>query len=82
MTEKGKKQRTLVGTVVTDSMDKTVVVSVERYVKHPKYKKYMRRQKRYKAHDPENSYKVGDRVKIAPSKPMSKDKKFVVISKL
>ncbi len=59
-------------------MDKTVVVTVARFVKHPKYGKYYKVNKKYKAHDPENKHKVGDQVEIISSRPMSKDKKFIV----
>ena len=59
-------------------MDKTVVVLVSRYVKHPKYKKYIRRDKKFKAHDPDNKYKIGDKVTIEETRPISKDKHFVV----
>ncbi len=69
------------GVVVSDKMDKTVVVVVERYVKHPKYGKYQTLRKRFKAHDEGNMYKTGDKVVIAESKPISKDKSFVVVSK-
>ncbi len=70
------------GVVVSDKMDKTIVVVVERYVKHPKYGKYQRLRKRFKAHDEANAYKTGDTVVIAESKPISKDKSFVVVSKV
>jgi len=69
----------LVGTVVSDKMKDTAVVQVERYVKHPKYQKYQRRQKRYKAHDAGNVHKVGERVTIRETKPMSKDKHFRIL---
>lgn len=70
----------LQGEVVSDKMAKTVVVAVRRLFKHPKYGKYISRTKNYKAHDPENKCKVGDRVKIQETKPISKDKHFKVIS--
>lgn len=73
--------KTLKGTVVSDKMEKTVVVRVNRYVKHPKYKKYITRSKRYKAHDAENQYHTGDTVFIQEVRPISKDKHFTVISK-
>ena len=60
-------------------MEKTVVVSVERYEKHPKYGKYMRTSKRYKAHNPEGGFKVGDKVTIESCAPISKDKTFQVV---
>jgi len=73
-----KKGKILKGIVVSDSMDKTVVVLVKRYVKHPKYGKYVIRSKRFKAHDPNNKHAVGDSVYIKESRPISKDKHFVV----
>ncbi len=73
-------RKTLRGTVVSDKMDKTVVVSVERYVKHPKYKKFQKISKRYKAHDETNSAKVGDEVMIRECRPMSKDKTFALVT--
>lgn len=76
-----KKSRKLTGTIVSDKMDKTVTVAVTRYVKHPKYGKYMRITKRYKSHDAENAYKEGDRVVIEECAPISKDKRFRVIGK-
>lgn len=75
------KQR-LVGNIVSDKMDKTVVVEVTRLTQHPKYRKYIKRSKKYKAHDPENAYKVGDRVVIESIRPMSKDKKWAVIERV
>lgn len=74
-------KRILKGTVVSDKMDKTVVVLVERFVKHPKYKKYFKKSKKYKAHDEANTYAIGDVVTIQESTPISKDKSFVVIAK-
>ena len=73
-----KKSRVLEGKVVSDKMDKTIVVSVTRMFKHPKYGKYIRLSKKYKVHDPLNSHKVGDLVSIKETKPLSKDKSFVV----
>ncbi len=75
-------QKTLQGSVVSDKMDKTVVVNVTRFIAHKKYGKYFKIDKKYKAHDENNTYKVGDKVIIAESKPISKDKSFVVISKV
>ncbi len=74
-------RKKLTGTVVSDKMDKTVVVNVNRYVAHKKYGKYYKIDKHYKAHDEKNEYKVGDLVVIEESRPMSKDKNFVVIGK-
>ena len=71
----------MTGVVTSDKMEKTIVVRVSRYVKHPKYGKYQRINKKYKAHDEKNEYREGDRVVIESSRPMSKDKHFVVVSK-
>ncbi|MDR0484121.1 MAG: 30S ribosomal protein S17 [Alphaproteobacteria bacterium] len=73
-------RRILEGVVVSDKMDKTVVVRVERYIQHPIYKKFMKRSKKFMAHDETNSFKEGDTVKILESKPLSKNKKWEVIS--
>jgi small subunit ribosomal protein S17 len=73
-----RNRQKLVGKVVSDSMDKTIVVSVERLVKHRLYKKYIRRSKKYYAHDEDNSYKNGDLVEIVSSKPLSKTKRWRV----
>ncbi len=69
----------LTGTVVSDKMDKTVVVNVNRYVAHKKYGKYFKIDKHYKAHDENNTFKVGDLVVIEECRPMSKDKNFTVL---
>jgi small subunit ribosomal protein S17 len=66
------------GTVVSDKMDKTVVVAVESIKRHPLYGKTMRRSTKFKAHDEENRCKVGDKVRIRETRPMSKDKHWVV----
>ena len=73
------KGASLKGVVVSDKMDKTVVVSVLRFVKHPLYGKFYKVSKKYKAHDEENKYKVGDTVELVETKPISKDKHFSVI---
>lgn len=67
------------GTVVSDKMDKTVVVEVVSFNTHPKYGKKFKVTKRYKAHDPENRYKIGDTIEILPCRPISKDKRYKVI---
>ncbi|TGG86939.1 MAG: 30S ribosomal protein S17 [Aphanocapsa feldmannii 277cV] len=67
-----------VGTVVSDKMDKTVVVAVENRFPHPIYKKTVSRTKRYKAHDAANACHTGDRVRIRESRPLSRDKRWVV----
>jgi small subunit ribosomal protein S17 len=74
-------KRVLSGVVVSDKADKTVVVDVERRFTHPILKKTVRRTKKYQAHDPENTFKVGDRVVIEESKPISKTKRWVVLGK-
>ena len=77
MNERGRR-RILVGTVVSDKMDKTVVVRVERLVKDRKYKKYVRRYSRFLAHDEANDCNVGDRVRIIEHRPLSKRKRWKV----
>lgn len=74
-------RRVLQGTVISDKCDKTVTVLVERRVMHPVYKKFIRRSKKYAAHDEHNSCKVGDVVSIIESRPISKRKRWVVIKK-
>lgn len=72
-------KRILQGVVVSDKMDKTVVVKVERRVMHPIYKKFIRRSKKYAAHDELNQFKVGDVVRIRESAPFSKTKSWEVL---
>ncbi|HBB49724.1 TPA: 30S ribosomal protein S17 [Candidatus Nomurabacteria bacterium] len=74
-----KTGKILKGVVVSDKMDKTVVVSVSRFVKHPLYGKFYKISKKYKAHDEGNIHKVGDKVEIVETRPISKDKRFQVI---
>ncbi len=66
------------GVVVSDKMDKTIVVRVERQFKHPLYKKIVRRHKKFKAHDENNECKVGDIVQIEESRPLSHDKRWIL----
>jgi len=73
------KKQVLTGKVVSDKMKDTVVVLVERYVKNQKYQKYMTISKRFKAHNPGNTKKVGDMVSIESCRPISKEKRFKVI---
>lgn len=73
-----RKVRT--GLVVSDKMDKTIVVEVTEMVKHPLYKKYTRRSVRFKAHDEENTCREGDTVKIMETRPLSKDKRWRLLS--
>ena len=75
MAEKNNK-RTITGVVISDKMEKTIVVKAERLVKHPVFHKYVRRHVKYKAHDEQNQCKTGDRVVIIEARPMSKDKRW------
>jgi small subunit ribosomal protein S17 len=79
MTETRTRRRTLEGVVTSDKMDKTITVVVERTFKHAKYKKYVRKAKKYHAHDEQGEAKVGDRVEIAESRPMSKLKRWRLV---
>lgn len=72
-------RKTRIGTVVSDKMDKTVVVSIERRVQHPVYGKMVRRTKRLKAHDEKNDAKTGDTVRIMETRPLSKDKRWRLV---
>jgi len=72
-------RKTRIGLVVSDKMEKTVVVSIERRVQHPVYGKMVRRTKRLKAHDEQNDAKTGDTVRIMETRPMSKDKRWRVV---
>ena len=74
-------KRVLTGRVTSDKMDKTVTVSVERRVMHPLYKKFIRRSKKYAAHDEENTCRVGDTVRIEECPPISKRKTWTVITR-
>ncbi|NYT37201.1 30S ribosomal protein S17 [Allopusillimonas soli] len=78
-TQPAKRQRTLIGRVVSNKMDKTVVVRVERRVKHPIFGKIIVRSNRYKAHDENNQYNEGDTVEIAEGRPISRDKSWTVV---
>ncbi|OGM97294.1 MAG: 30S ribosomal protein S17 [Candidatus Yanofskybacteria bacterium RIFCSPHIGHO2_01_FULL_39_8b] len=73
--------RVLKGTVVSDKMQKTAVVEILRLKKHPKYKKYYKVSKRFKAHNLENKYKTGEKVLIQETKPMSKEKRWQIIGR-
>ena len=79
MTEENKTRRTIVGRVVSDKMDKTVSVAIERLIKHPVYGKYIRRTTKVLAHDANNECKPGDRVAISECKPISKNKSWAVV---
>jgi small subunit ribosomal protein S17 len=71
-------RKTRVGVVVSDKMDKTVVVKVDQMVKHPVYKKYIKRRITFKAHDEENRCNVGDKVSVVETRPLSRDKRWRV----
>lgn len=75
-------KRQLKGTVVSNKMQKTVVVKVERIKEHPRYKRRYKVHKKYKAHDEKGGYKVGDKVVIEECRPLSKDKRWRVIKKV
>lgn len=74
-----RKRRSKTGRVVSDKMDKTVVVSVERLRRHPVYKRVVRLSTKFKAHDDENAARVGDTVRIEESRPLSRDKRWTVV---
>ena len=76
--EKRGSQKTLTGIVVSNKMEKSVVVSVERLVKHPVYQKYIRRKAKFMAHDEGNECRIGDRVLLTETRPLSKQKRFKV----
>ena len=78
MTERGS-QKNLAGTVVSNKMDKTALVLVERLTKHKTYGKYIRRRSKYMAHDPKNQCQIGDKVRIIESRPISKRKRWQVM---
>ncbi len=77
-TERVERRQTLVGTVVSDKMEKTVTVEVERTVMHRLYHRYMKRRKKFAAHDEQNECRVGDRVVIVACRPVSKHKRWRV----
>jgi len=78
MTKERGNRKNRIGIVVSDKMDKTVVVKVDNLIKHPVYKKYIKRRVTFKAHDENNSCGVGDKVMIVESRPLSKDKRWRV----
>ena len=79
MNKEQPKGKVLSGIVVSDKMKDTVVVAVDRYEKHPKYEKYIKSRKKFKAHDVGNTKKIGEKVNIMETKPISKDKHFIVM---
>ena len=80
MSEEKKVQRTITGRVVSDKMDKSVSVAIERLIKHPVYGKYIRRTSKVMAHDANNECKAGDRVQISECRPISKNKSWSVVN--
>ncbi|MDF9407550.1 MAG: 30S ribosomal protein S17 [Pelotomaculum sp. PtaB.Bin013] len=78
MEERGMR-KVLTGRVVSDKMEKTVVVAVETLVKHPMYQRIIRRTRKFKAHDEENSCRIGDKVKVMETRPLSKEKRWRVV---
>jgi small subunit ribosomal protein S17 len=81
MQNKERTKRRITGTVVSDKMQKTRVVAVERLKKHPKYLKYYRVTTRFKAHDEKNEYKKGDHVVIEESRPLSREKRWTIVAR-
>ncbi|MCL4437599.1 30S ribosomal protein S17 [Patescibacteria group bacterium] len=80
--QNNKKNRKLIGVVVSDKMAKTRVIAITRLKKHPKYLKYYKVTSKFKAHDEKNEYKVGDKVAIKETRPLSKDKRWVIVEKI
>ena len=78
MENKIRNKKELIGLIVSDKMDKSVVVRVERFVQHKVYKKYIKRYKKYHAHDEKNECRIGDEVKIIETRPLSRHKRFRV----
>ena len=79
MAEERNLRKVMIGTVTSDKMDKTVVVAVETSVRHPIYKKIVKRTYKLKAHDEDNECQIGDRVKVMETRPLSKDKRWRVV---
>ena len=80
MTVRRNRRKTKVGIVVSDKMDKTVVVAIEDFVRHSLYGKAMKRTKKFKAHDENNDCSIGDKVRIMETRPLSKDKRWRLVS--
>ena len=79
MTEKQKNMKIIEGVVVSDKMKDTLTVQVDRFVKHPKYGKFVKKSKKYQVHAPETDKKIGDKVQIVETKPVSKTKRFKLV---
>lgn len=82
MLKKTHKRKTKIGTVISDKMQKTVTVVVERLVMHPEFKKFYKRRSKFKAHDAKSQCRVGDRVELIETRPLSKTKRWKVITVL
>ncbi|MDR1134778.1 MAG: 30S ribosomal protein S17 [Clostridiales Family XIII bacterium] len=80
MAEDRNRRKTRVGMVISDKMDKTVVVAVEDFVRHSLYGKAVKRTKKFKAHDEENQCNIGDKVRIMETRPISKDKRWRLVN--
>jgi small subunit ribosomal protein S17 len=80
MTQDRNRRKTRVGLVVSDKMDKTIVVAVEDFVRHSLYGKAVKRTKKFKAHDEENQCNIGDKVRIMETRPLSKDKRWRLVN--
>jgi small subunit ribosomal protein S17 len=80
MAEDRNRRKTRVGLVVSDKMDKTIVVAVEDFVRHSLYGKAVKRTKKFKAHDEENQCNIGDKVRIMETRPLSKDKRWRLVN--
>ena len=80
MSEEAKVERSLMGRVVSDKMDKSIVVLMERQVKHEMYGKFIKRSKKYHVHDENNECGIGDKVQIMETRPLSRDKRWRVVS--
>jgi len=79
MTERSKRKKDFVGLVVSNKMEKSIVVSVERQIRHPLYKKYVKRTSKFMAHDEQNSCSVGDTVRIMEMRPLSRKKRWRLV---
>lgn len=79
MTQERNKRKERVGTVVSDKMDKTIVIAVTEHIRHPLYKKYIKRTAKMKVHDEHNECGVGDRVRVMETRPMSRDKRWRLV---
>ena len=80
MADERNRRKVKVGTVVSDKMDKTVVVAIEDFVRHPLYGKAVKRTKKVKAHDENNECRIGDRIRIMETRPISKQKRWRLVS--